>query len=419
MGGDPAVRVTSVGKRFRILHRGPAGLKDRALAWVRGGNVEYEELWALREVSLEVRSGEMLGIIGANGSGKSTLLQVLAGIYEPDAGSVTVHGRLRALLELGTGFNPELSGRENVFLNGSLLGLARADIRSRFDQIVGFAEIERFIDMPLKTYSSGMQLRLAFATAAHFDPEVLVLDEVLAVGDDAYQRKCLARVREIREGGAAIVFISHDMTVVEQMCDRVAVLDQGRIVDRGKPVEVVGRYRAAQAAKTVGRASSRRWGTGEARFTSITLRVDGSPPAQAFKTGDRLTIRMEYEASRRVDQPIIGLAIRTEEGSLVTGPNTKMCGAAIEALEGRGALEYTVPRLPLLPGVYVLAVSIYDQQLLTAYDHWEGCLEFLVTSEGTRERFGVVSFEGRWGENGTLKDSGIRSQDADRHGRHA
>ena len=231
MSRAPAVSVERVGKKFNISHRDPGGLKERTLSWLTGRHVSHEELWALRDVTLSVAAGEMVGLIGANGSGKSTLLQVIAGIYVPDTGSVAVHGRLRALLELGTGFNPELTGRENVFLNAALLGFGRQQVRARFDTIVAFAELGRFIDMPLKTYSSGMQVRLGFATAIHLDPEVLLLDEVLAVGDDHFQRKCLRRIREIREAGAAILFISHDLAVVQIMTERVMVLNRGRIVD--------------------------------------------------------------------------------------------------------------------------------------------------------------------------------------------
>jgi ABC-type polysaccharide/polyol phosphate transport system ATPase subunit len=392
----PAVSVEHVGKRFEILHRRAAGLKEMALGRLRRARVDHEELWALRDVSFSVNRGEMVGLVGANGSGKSTLLQVIAGIYEPDTGSVAVNGRLRALLELGTGFNSELSGRENIFLNASLLGLKRADIRRRFDGIVEFAELERFIDMPLKTYSSGMQVRLAFATAAHLDPEILLLDEVLAVGDDAFQRKCLGRIREIREGGAAIVFVSHDLLTIEQLCDRVGHVDQGRLVGIGDPAGQIGEYRASLARLRAGQIGPRRWGTGAAHFGAVVLLDGRNQPSDCFRTGEPMTIRMEYEAPEEIPAPVFGLAVRTRDGTLVTGPNTKMCGYPIQAISGRGVLEYKVPALPLLPGSYDLSMSVYDETLLTAYDHWEHCSEFVVLETGTRERFGAVTFGGTW-----------------------
>jgi len=394
--GAPAVELAGIGKRFRIRRYGPAGLKDHLLGWMGGRRVEYSDLWALSDISLQAWSGRTLGVVGANGSGKSTLLQIVAGIHAPDTGRVRVRGRLRALLELGAGFSQELSGRDNVFLNGALLGLARADIRSRFDAIVAFAEVDRFIDMPLKTYSSGMQLRLAFATAAHFDPEILLLDEVLAVGDDAFQRKCLTRVRAIRESGAAIVFVSHGLGTVERTSDHVIALDQGRIVDEGIPNDVVSRYRARQALGTLGTPGGERWGAGDVRLSRVVLTDAAGVAARQFETGRPMTVRFEYEARNPVARPVFGLAIRRDDGTLVTGPNTRMCGLDIARLEGAGTLEYRIPRLPLLPGVYLLAASVYDHDLVEAYDHWERCSEFVVGGSATGERFGVVSLEATW-----------------------
>lgn len=395
MSESPAVSLQHVGKQFSLRHRGPEGLKEHVLWWARGQRVEREPLWAVCDVSLEVGRGEMLGLIGTNGSGKSTLLQIIAGIYPPDTGSVAVNGRLRALLELGSGFSPDLSGRENIFLNASLLGFKRADIRRRFDAIVGFAELERFIDMPLKTYSSGMQVRLGFATAIHLDPEILLLDEVLAVGDDRFQRKCLTRIREIRESGAAIVFISHDLVSVEQLCDRAGLIDDGRLVAEGDPATVVGQYRARLAGTTSPLGLGSRWGNGLVRIGQVQTIGPGGP-APTVRTGEPLTIRIEFEAAEPVSRPVVGLALRKHDGTLVTGPNTRMCGAPIAELRGSGAVEYHVPRVPLLPGTYRLAVSIYDEPLLNAYDHWEGCADLTVVEGGTFERFGVVSFDGTW-----------------------
>ena len=395
MPTSPAVSLQHVGKQFSLRHRGPEGLKERVLWWARGRRIDREELWAVRDVSLEVRPGEMLGVIGTNGSGKSTLLQVIAGIYLPDTGTVAVNGRLRALLELGSGFSPDLSGRENIFLNASLLGFRRADIRQRFDAIVGFAELERFIDMPLKTYSSGMQVRLGFATAIHLDPQILLLDEVLAVGDDRFQRKCLTRIRQIRESGAAIIFISHDLVSVEQLCDRAGLIDEGRLIAEGDPATVVGQYRARLAGTASPLGLGARWGNGLVRIERVqTIGPDG--PGPTVRTGDPLSIRIAFSAETPVARPVVGLAIRKHDGTLVTGPNTRMCGFPIAELSGSGAVEYRVPHVPLLPGTYRLAVSIYDEALLNAYDHWEGCADLTVLEGGTLERFGVVTFEGEW-----------------------
>ena len=406
--------VRDISKKFRVYHRRAAGLKERILGVVTRRQVEsYEELWAVRDVSLEVAAGETLGLIGPNGSGKSTLLQIVAGIYSPDRGDVRVRGRLRALLELGAGFNPELSGRENVLLNGQLLGFRKPEIKKRFNTIVDFAEIERFIDMPLKTYSSGMQMRLAFSIATHLDPEVLLLDEVLAVGDDHFQRKCLKRIYEIRDSGAAILFISHDLMTVERICDRVGLLMKGRLIDVGEPADMVGRYQSLLASEAaapmptpepVVEASSTepapveqlRWGSGDVRIQSVSL-VDQLGNAKPFfRTGEAFEIRIEFTTTHRIVRPVFGISVRHQDGTLITGPNTKMSGYAISAVDGPGVIQYRVPHLPLLPGTYRVAAAAYDQTLVHAYDHWERCCEFLVLEGSTHEKFGVVTFDATW-----------------------
>src|SRR5215212_11242736 len=236
---DPAIVVDGVSKRFRLYKERNQSLKA---ALMRGRRAAYEEFWALKDVSFEIPEGITFGLIGENGSGKSTLLKTIARILRPDAGDVRTRGSLAALLELGSGFHPELSGRENVYLNGSILGMAKKEIDSRFDAIVDFAGIEQFIDQPVKNYSSGMYVRLGFAVAINVDPEVLLLDEVLAVGDEAFQRKCEERFAEFRASGRTVVLVSHAMSSMRTLCDRVARLEQGRLLDLGVPNDVVDHY---------------------------------------------------------------------------------------------------------------------------------------------------------------------------------
>ncbi len=393
MSAVPAIAVSHLSKRFALYGRPAKTLAHRLLGAI--GRSKRGEIWALRDVSLSVARGEMVGLVGANGSGKSTLLQVIAGIYAPDAGSVEVSGRLRALLELGVGFSPDLTGRENVFLYAALLGFPAAEVRRRFDAIVDFAELDRFIDMPLKPYSSGMQVRLAFATAAHLDPEILLLDEVLAVGDDRFQRKCLRRVREIRERDVAIVFVSHDLTTLERFCDRACLLQEGRLTAEGRPSDVIGRYRASLVQAGRANGAGKRWGSGEVTIESVALLGPGGV-AQLFRTGDALTIRLSFSAVHPIARPIFGIGIRNGDGTLVTGPNTRMCGYPVDTIDGEGILEYRVARLPLLPGTYSVAVSVYDDAMITAYDHWEDCASFVVLDDGTGERFGAVSLGAEW-----------------------
>lgn len=394
----PALILDGIGKRFLVSHLARGGLKDRTVRWLRREKTTSEEFWALRDVSLSLARGEMVGILGANGSGKSTLLQVAAGIHVPDTGSVVATGRVRALLELGAGFSPDLSGRENVFLNGALLGFSRAEIARRFDAIVGFAELEPFIDMPLRTYSSGMQIRLGFSVAAHFDPEILLLDEGWAVGDARFQQRCLQRVIDIRRGGAAVLFVSHDLFTVEQLCDRAALLERGHLVAEGQPADVISTYRA-RLAGTAGHAGAggpaTRWGTGAVRIDRAEL-LGPNGETRTFVTGEPWTLRVSFHADSAVDSPVFGLAIRHATGTLVSGPNTRMSGYPITRVHGPGVIEYRVDRLPLLPGHYVVAVSVYDRDLVTAYDHWEHCADMAVLERGTRERFGLVSFAGEW-----------------------
>ncbi|MFM8381234.1 MAG: ABC transporter ATP-binding protein, partial [Actinomycetota bacterium] len=261
---EPAVVVDDLWKNFRLYHERNQYLKAAIL---RGRRARYEEFWALRGLSFEVPSGSTFGVIGSNGSGKSTLLKCLAGILTPDRGSVAIRGRVSALLELGAGFHPELTGRENVFLNGAILGLSRREINDRFDRIVEFAGLEQFIDTPVKNYSSGMFVRLGFAVAAHVDPEVLLLDEVLSVGDASFQRKSAERIEQFRRDGRTIVFVSHGLAQVEQLCERVAWIDRGELKMVGAAGDVISAYQGQShgAVRTEGELGQR-WGSGEVQI---------------------------------------------------------------------------------------------------------------------------------------------------------
>jgi lipopolysaccharide transport system ATP-binding protein len=391
----PAVIVDRVSKQFVISRRRGAGLKERALGLLAGAGRERETLWALRDVSLAVPQGSTFGLIGHNGSGKSTLLQLVAGILQPDAGSVAVEGRVTSLLELGAGFSPDLSGRENVFLNASLHGVRREVVATRFEAIVAFAELDRFIDMPVRTYSSGMYMRLGFAVAVHLDPQVILIDEAFAVGDERFQRKCLQTIRDFQKQGRTILVVSHDLRLIEQLASRVALLDRGELIADGAPDDVIGRYHELGIGREAV-AGSRRWGSGEIEITRLEVLSGGALVTGAVRTRDPLTLRLHYRCARPIESPAFGIAIHRDDGVHLTGPNTRLSGVEMGTVTGEGAVDYTIAQLPLLPGRYLLSAAVYDHDLITAYDHRDRDTPLVVVEGGTAERFGVIELDARW-----------------------
>lgn len=395
--------LSGVSKRFFLSHRRASGLKERLLLRRGRGADDPRELWALRDVSLSIGRGETVAIIGANGSGKSTLLQLLAGIYEPDTGHVEVTGRVTSLLELGAGFSPDLSGRENVYLNASLYGVPRATVQDRFDQIVAFAELERFIDSPVRNYSSGMYMRLGFAVAVHLEPELLLVDEAFAVGDEAFQRKCLRKVHDFQREGVTIVIVSHDLRLSEQLASRAFLLHQGRLEAEGRPADVAARYHGLAAAD-LGVSDARRWGTREVAIEDVELLTTNGQASTVFRTRDPLTIRLRYRSAAPVVEPVFGLAIHREDGVHVTGPNTRMSGESVREVHGAGSIDYHIERLPLLPGRYEISASAYDRDLITPYDHRDRFKSFTVIEGGTGERFGLIELQAHWTSRGAAID---------------
>ncbi len=391
----PAVALHGISKRFTLYHQGGRSLKERLVGSFGSRRESRETFWALRDVGFAVDRGETLGLIGHNGCGKSTLLQIIAGILEPDAGRVTTSGRITSLLELGAGFSPDLSGRENIFLNAALHGVAADVIRAKFDEIVAFAELERFIDTPVRNYSSGMYMRLGFAVAAHLDPEIVLVDEALAVGDEAFQRKCLRKITQFQQQGVTVVIVSHDLLLVERLCSRACLLQRGELVSVGPAAEVISRYHQIAAASGEV-AGEHRWGSREIEIPRVALLGADDQPVTSVRTGDTLTIALTYRAARRVATPVFGLAVYHEDGTHLTGPNTRTGNLPIPAVEGAGQVRYTIANLPLLPGRYVVSVSAYDYHLVEPFDHRERVATFTVTEDGTPERFGKITLGGTW-----------------------
>ena len=389
-----AISIDNVSKKFRLYHEKNQYLKT---ALLRGGRARYEDFWAVKDVSFEIPVGSTFGIIGSNGSGKSTLLKCLAGILTPDKGTLTVNGRLSALLELGAGFHPELSGRENIFLNGAILGMTKSEIETRLDDIVEFSGLGHFIDTPVKNYSSGMVVRLGFSIAANVEPEILLIDEVLAVGDAEFQQRCYEKIERFRQDGRTIVLVSHGLSQIEQMCDTVAWLEKSELKELGPSFEVVQKYNGAShyaLQRDDEDEIGDRWGTGEATITKVELIKSGSV-ASLFTTNEDMKIRVHYDAPTGINDAVVGIRITHLHGMNVWGTNTKRKGTRIPRIEGKGFVDLDIPSLRLLEGTYDLTIALSDVAEVNAYDHWEKRVRFDVHQIGTFDE-GVAALDGLW-----------------------
>ena len=354
------IEALGVSKGF-ARQDGPQTLAGRLLEFWRRGRGEEKTAWALKDVSLQVKSGETLGIIGANGAGKSTLLKVLSGITAPTKGKVAIRGRIVALLEAGAGLHPDLTGRENIFLAGCLLGLSRRQIRERFDDIVHFAELGTALDQPLRSYSSGMVVRLGFAVAAHAEPKILFLDEVLAVGDAAFQRKSLERILRFKRDGTAILFVSHQLDHVMQLADRVMWLDGGEVRNLGSAGEVIRDYLRGLIHTTNRVAPTSDTGhteLGPAEITDVRLLGNDGGVRSSFQIGEAVSLRVRFLLRERVEVPVFGIAVYRGDGLYVFGTNTNLCGVTLPALQGFGEMEIRVDPLLLSPGTYHVSLGI-------------------------------------------------------------
>ncbi len=393
-----AVSVRGAAKVYRRYGRRPHGTLKSAL--LSRGPAAEGGVAALDGVSFEVAAGETLGVIGANGSGKSTLLKLLAGIVRPTRGSVEVRGRLAALLELGAGFHPELSGRENVEITGLLLGLTKKEIAARFDDIVRFAGAEEFLDAPVKTYSSGMAVRLGFAIAAHSDPDVLLVDEVLAVGDEAFSHRALEKFSEFERAGRTLVFVSHDLPLVAERCRRVLWLEAGRLRADGPAADTVNRYRE-RVAESEGRRrldqarSGARVGSGEAVIESVRLLDGDGRPAGGLRAGAPAALEMtvRVRAAAPLSDFVFGFRISTVSGVMVFGTNTALEGLRPERFEGEGRVTLAIPALDLAPGVYSVDAAVHTRNG-APYDSLADVLRFEVASE--RAGAGLWGPSRRW-----------------------
>ena len=400
---QPAIRLQKVSKRFAFTPDTPQSVLETLISVFRRRDSKPHDLWAVRDVSFEIQKGQCVGIIGRNGSGKSSLLKLIARILQPSSGEIMVRGRISALLELGAGFHLDLTGRENIFLNASVLGLTQEETEALYDDIVAFSELGQFIDMPVKHYSSGMYMRLGFSVAIHVRPDILIVDEILAVGDQNFQAKCVERIMEMKREGVTILFISHDLSTMATLCSEVVWMDQGRVKMVGPTEQVLAYYREhlfQRAGEQLNfeneLGSFRRWGTRQIEITGVRLLDGAGNETTLVRTGDPLCIEMGYVAHEPIAEPEFGLALHRQDGLHINGPNSRVGGLELGVVEGPGVVRYAIERLPLLPARYQVTAAVHDSKRPIAYDFHQEAYSFRVVEGGTSEKEGVMALDAHW-----------------------
>jgi ABC-type polysaccharide/polyol phosphate transport system ATPase subunit len=388
----------SVSRRFRVYPHRNVTLKE---AIVRRRHVRPTEIWALRDVDLKVQAGESVAFIGRNGSGKTTLLRLIAGIFAPTSGRLEVGGSVGSLLELGAGFHPDFTGRENIFLSGSIYGLSRNVVRERLDEIIAFSELEDFIDLPVRTYSSGMYMRLGFAIAVNVEANVLLLDEVFAVGDEAFQRKCIDRVLRFRERGGTLCFVSHDASAVERLCERAVLLTHGRVEYDGETSEALKRYHkllAAEEAPAEIGAGLREWGSGEARVEDVRIESPDGRSARRFSPGDPMVVRLRLRAEVAVAAPLLSLELRDAGGALLGSSALDLDEVGWSGEPSEQLLRFSIESLPLAAGSFQLGITLTDKTGSRRFHRMDRSAEFTIVADDSAR--GMLRFEGEWQAEG-------------------
>ena len=402
---DIVLGFDQVSKRYRLRrgwHFSSVGEAiGRLRRRVRAGNgTSADFFWALHDVTFQIRRGESVGLIGSNGAGKSTTLKILSRVTVPTTGTFSAVGRIGALIEVGAGFHFDLTGRENVFLNGAIMGMSRREVESKFNSIVSFAEIERFIDTPIKYYSSGMAVRLGFAVAAHINPDILLVDEVLAVGDAAFQAKCLNKLAELREQAKTIVLVSHNMTNIIQHCNRVVWLDRGTVHAVGDPETIVEEYLRAvsPSAPTTRSADSMIDGDAPVRIVSVVARNHRGEMNEPLVYGAPAALEVEYEVVGPVVDPVLGITFENANGQALGGLTSRFAGMKLDVSQPRGTVRLVLDPVIFTRGLYKLSVSLQDERLQRFYDVWSRSTTFSVEgpSLASREVAGHVIYPHRW-----------------------
>lgn len=412
MDNNFSIKTENLGIRFYLKHEHQKGKKGLKIFQSR---IEKEEFWALRNVNLEAKKGEVLGIVGVNGSGKSTLLKSLAKIFPLSEGKLWLNGKIAPLIELGAGFNPELTGSENIFLSGTLLGLSNEIIRKNYYKIIDFSGLSKFIDIPLKNYSSGMFIRLAFSIVANLEPDIVLIDEVFAVGDEPFQQKSFEKILQFKEKGSTLLVVSHDLNTVARLCDKVIVLDEGKIQFSGETSLGIDYYKNllkgiksipgedgekidigthASAETIMKEKDPLRWGSGEIKIAKVTFLNEHLKETNTFRCGEKFTARIDYTSSKEIKNPVFGVAFYTPYGLLVCGPNTKT-SFSIDNIPNSGTIFYKIENLTLMRGEYFFSAAVYDYSLKKPYDHLERKFKFTVFG-GDPSDFGHVDLRGQW-----------------------
>lgn len=391
MDENVAIKVENVSKVYR-LSGSSQSLKQKVLECLRR-RTPPRMLKAIDEVSFTVNRGETLGIIGANGAGKSTLLSLLTKTIFPTQGTIETQGQVSSLLELGAGFHPDLSGRENVFLYGAIMGIARSRMMERFDAIVEFAGMRDFIDQPVKHYSSGMYVRLGFAVAVEVDPDILLIDEVLAVGDAAFQKKCIDKMREFRRQGKTMLIISHDLQTIQRISDRILFLDRGKMLGLGAPKTMIGEYEGLTRRRNT-EIYQREWGTGEVKITGVRFHDAEGTERDSFQWGGDLYATVRYQAEKPIAAPVFGFSVSDSEGRVVHGSNTQVAGLEIDHIAGAGTVTLLLRELPMAAGLYLFSFSVHSADHRVNYHRLDNC--FPITLECNRNFEGYAYMPSEW-----------------------
>jgi lipopolysaccharide transport system ATP-binding protein len=398
---DLAVSIDQVGKRFKRHTDRRGSLKELI---VRGRAKNEEDFWAVRDVSIDIPKGSVYGLIGHNGSGKSTLLKMIGGIYRPTTGSIVTDGRVAALIELGAGFHPDMSGRENIQLNGSLLGMSRKEIGAVTDEIIDFSGLSEFINEPVKHYSSGMYVRLGFAVAVHMKPDVLLVDEVLAVGDEEFQRKCFDHLYALRKAGKTIIVVSHGLGQLEGLCDEVAWLEHGQLQQAGNTTDTIAAYlhrvNRDEAARnpniTATRPEDDRAGNGLVRVTKAEIVSEAGDPINHAETGATFNLRVGFDVTESILGPNLRIALQHDTGPLVSMISNHAVGYDFGTIEGEQVVDVAIEGNPLLPGRYRVHIDVFDYTGSTLLDTWNDAMEFPVRSQSGEIGQGFVQLPARF-----------------------